>query len=374
MRRKYLYISVLSAVLLMLLSVLLVIRKQVNDDKNFFKEKKALNFPIRKFNAFFQPSFHPLPISVESILSIDHSWTATISAEKIRVLNTTGDVIPARSVNFQTTKRNNFVWAYEKTADFLRNADITLINLETPLISNCALTQEGMKFCGNARNIEGLVYAGIDIANLANNHVGNYGTLGIDETTNALNNAGISVTGSEEPAYIEINNIKFAFLGYNDIGGSEPKISWADEEKIKSDIHDAKQKADIIVVAYHWGVEYTVMPTKRQIDLAKLSIDEGADLIVGNHPHWIQPIAVYKNKLIIFAHGNFVFDQEWSQKTKEGIVARLVFYEKELIDTEILPIEIKDFGQPYFLEGEKKQKIISELRDESLRFAAFGFN
>ena len=286
----------------------------------------------------------------------------------------TGDVIPARSTNFQTTQRNNFKWPFEKTSDVLKSADITFINLETPLMKNCQSINEGMSFCGSDKHIEGLISAGVDVASLGNNHSANYGKPGLDETKQLLESNGILVTGltgpvfKDIPPYVikEIKGIKFAFLGYTDIAKT-PLVSSADENKIAAEVAEAKRNADVVIVQYHWGSEYITEPEERQKFLGRLTIDSGADLVIGNHPHWIKPIEFYKGKLITYAHGNFVFDQEWSQKTKEGIVGVYTFDGKNLIDVKYLPVEIVNYGQPYFLEGDKKQKILDELYNESLK-------
>ena len=91
----------------------------------------------------------------------------------------TGDVIPARSVNYQMTVRNDFSWSIAGIADLLKSGDITLINLESPLIPDCPLTNEGMVFCGDQKFIESLTLAGVDVANLANNHSLNQGFEGL---------------------------------------------------------------------------------------------------------------------------------------------------------------------------------------------------
>ena len=163
--------------------------------------------------------------------------------------------------------------------------------------------------------------------------------------------------------------MKFAFLGYNDIGYNQDGISWPDEEKIRLDIIEAKKIADVIIVTYHWGVEYRSQPDERQRYLGHFTIDSGADLVIGNHPHWIQPIEIYKGKLITYAHGNFVFDQEWSLKTKQGVVGKYIFYDSQLIDVEFMPLQIENYGQPNFLTGNEKQEILDEMKMESLRLS-----
>lgn len=307
-------------------------------------------------------NLHPIKqqLTLEKIFSEKHEPIG----ENLITVVATGDVIPARSTNFQTTQRNDFTWPFQKTADILKSADVTFINLETPLMKDCQLINEGMKFCGSDKHIEGLIFAGVDVASFANNHSANYGKPGSEETKKLLEDNGILVTGLNGPAYKTIRGIKFAFLGYSDIEKT-PLVSVADENKIIAEVKEAKKNADVVIVQYHWGTEYITPPEERQKQLGRLTIDSGADLVIGNHPHWIKPIEFYKGKLITYAHGNFIFDQEWSQKTKEGIVGKYVFDGKNLVDVQYLPVEIVNFGQPYFLEGASKQKILDELYSES---------
>jgi poly-gamma-glutamate synthesis protein (capsule biosynthesis protein) len=305
--------------------------------------------------------FPPPEVTLESIFSTHTTSSANIDpARKINII-VTGDVIPARSVNHRTVTSKNFLWPYEKTADILLSGDLTIANLETPLLSVCPLTVEGMVFCGDARNTEGLVFAGIDAVNLANNHSGNYGVSGITETVKTLEKAGMTTFGNSDIVYKDVKNIRIALLGYNDL--FPPGV---DRGLLESRIKEARTQVQLVIVAFHWGVEYTGQPTEGQKELAHLSIDSGADLVIGNHPHWIQPAELYKDKLIVYAHGNFVFDQMWSEKTKEGVVGSYTFYDGKLVEAQFLPIYIKDYGQPEFLEGERKQKILGEMYQNSL--------
>jgi poly-gamma-glutamate synthesis protein (capsule biosynthesis protein) len=325
------------------------------------------NSPLKKEHS---DSFIPNLPSIDQIFSDNHTWIATLSAQRLRTVIATGDVIPARSVNSKVLQFKDFNWPYLETAHVTRNADIALINLETPLIKNCPPTQTGMIFCGDERNVEGLVYAGVDVASLANNHVGNYGIQAVQETTNLLNENGILVTEVDGPVIKDIRGIKFAFLGYNDISKPQPGVSNVDGGKIKQEIAQARQKADIVVVIYHWGVEYRNQPDERQKYLGHLAIDAGADLVIGNHPHWIQPVEIYKDKLITYAHGNFVFDQMWSEKTKEGVIGKYTFYGDKLIDVEFIPIKIIDFGQPNLITDPRtRMSILNDMKEQTLKLS-----
>jgi len=320
------------------------------------------------------PSVDPTPIptlTLSSIFGADHSWIATLPKEKTVTMIATGDVIPARSVNYKMVTGHGFRWPFEKTHDLLSGADLTVINLETPLLVDCPVTTEGMIFCGDARAVEGLTYAGVDVATLGNNHVGNHFREGIEETKAILIKAGIAPVG-EGVTYKTVNGMRFAFLSYNDVGFPEAGVPWADSAKIREDVATARKNADIVIVAFHWGVEYVTEPNTRQQELAHLAIDSGADVILGNHPHWISPVELYKEKFIIYAHGNFVFDQEWSPETKLGLIGRYTFFENKLVDVEYVPIRIVDYGQPYVLEGEDGRIVLDALFRHSQELEAKG--
>ena len=306
------------------------------------------------------------PLTFDSVFRQDHTWVNHLGQDHVRVLVATGDVIPARSVNFQTVKYNDFTWGWKYIAPLLEAGDVTLINLESPLVPNCPVTNSGMIFCGDQRHIQGLVFAGVDVANFANNHMGNWGAEGISETKQLLNDSGIKASGLGEPTVVEVKGMKFVFLGFDDIGPTVVPIAGSDEEEMKKEIEEAKTIGDIVVVSMNWGVEYTDGPTERQQYLAHAAIDFGADLIIGNHPHWIEPVEIYKGKVIMYAYGNTIFDQMWSEETKEGVIGKYTFCDKDLVDIEFIPTYIKDYGQPEILEGVKKLSILDRLEKISL--------
>ena len=100
----------------------------------------------------------------------------------------TGDVIPARGVNYFATVRHDFLWPFRPTAEYTKNADVTFANLESPLFAGCPVNpNSGFTFCGDARFVNGLTYMGADVVNLANNHTSNYGAEGIKLTEQLLN-------------------------------------------------------------------------------------------------------------------------------------------------------------------------------------------
>jgi poly-gamma-glutamate capsule biosynthesis protein CapA/YwtB (metallophosphatase superfamily) len=297
------------------------------------------------------------PLTLDSIFNSDHSWINQLPQGQTITLITTGDIIPARTVNYKMTLYNDFTHPFKKTADFLSAADLTLINLEAPLIKNCPVTNEGMIFCGNQRFLDGLLFAGIDVVNLANNHTLNWGIEEVKQTIDLLKQNNIASCGFpvKQMAIEEIKGIKIGFLGWNLLETFNP-------DEILETIQKAKKEVDLLIISVHWGAEYTAYPADWQRELAQQMIENGADLIVGNHPHWIQPLEIYQDRLIIYAHGNFIFDQEWSLETKTGYVTKIAFYQGKIVDVQLFPVFISDYNQPEFLTEEKKEFILQKLK------------
>ena len=262
----------------------------------------------------------------------------------------TGDVMLGRAVNSQTLKYNDFNWAFKNISSTLSFADIAFINLENPLVENCPRKLDGMIFCGDLRHAKAIADAGIDVASLANNHTMNYGRSGLNQTVSILESNGIVPIGVTNPTYLNVKNMKIAFLGYTDIECKENGSRCVNEDLIKKDIKESKLNSDMVIIMYHWGNEYRDIPSARQIALAHMSIDEGADLILGNHPHWVQTLEEYKGKIILYSHGNTIFDQMWSEKTREGIISKFIISKNKIISTEIIPTYIEDYGQPIILD------------------------
>lgn len=285
----------------------------------------------------------------------------------------TGDVIPARTVNSTMTRLNNYRYPFEKTADFLKEADLTIINLEAPLIKDCPVIDSGMVFCGNEKFIDGLTFAGVDLVTLANNHSSNYGKEGVDNTIKLLAENGIDSVGIDNIVYKEVKGIKFAFLGFNGVSPLIDYLGTIDKDKIKKLTMEARKNADFVIAMFHWSQEYSSTPIADTIapfdplEIAHFTIDSGADLIIGNHPHTIQNYEVYKNKLIFYALGNFIFDQMWSEETRTGVVLKLNLEGSKVSSFTLHPIKIDNFAQPRFLEGMEKEQILEQIKKASLK-------
>jgi poly-gamma-glutamate synthesis protein (capsule biosynthesis protein) len=304
-------------------------------------------------------------ISLESVFNYINPDHKSIAEEGTYTIIATGDIIAGRSVNYLTTASGNFSLPYEKTADLMKSSDITFVNFESPLIKNCPITVDGMIFCGDERNIEGLKFSGVDIANFANNHIGNFGLEGIENTVKVFDSNNILYTGLGDPAILDIRGKKFGFLGFNEVADAGPYVSDAKKELIQQQIEDLRGRVDFVIVAFHWGIEYTLEPSESQRNLAYLAVDSGADLIIGNHPHWVQGVEMYKGKFISYAHGNFIFDQMWSRETREGVIGKYVFDDGGLTEVGYYPVIIENYNQPRFATEEEAKVILDRMRSSS---------
>ncbi|MDQ5981800.1 MAG: hypothetical protein QG570_557 [Patescibacteria group bacterium] len=283
-------------------------------------------------------------------------------SENDSLLIVAGDVMLGRTVNTKTVDSGSFNWPYKNIPNFFPDEAITFINLENPLTKECRQTDIGMLFCGDQSHAQYIQKNNIDIVSLANNHTLNHGVKGLMETTEVLGENGIRYTGVANPTWIEDKNNKFLFLGFDHLECNQNYIECMTDENVVGDVKRAKAvENSFVVVMFHWGNEYTYTPTEGQKHFAQLAIDSGADLVLGNHPHWYQKLEMYKGKLIMYSHGNFIFDQMWSEGTKEGLVGKYVIKDGKLKDVEFVPIYIENFGQPRIANEDRAKKILNNL-------------
>lgn len=226
-------------------------------------------------------------------------------------------------------------------ADLLGQADITLGNLESPLTNSHQVTagknpqsiraSRDFVFRSDPSTAQKLTYLGLNIFNLANNHIMDYGKKGLTDTLKTLDSqnlsyfgAGANILEGRKPLFLDCRGIRVAFLGYSEVSplyasatSTQPGIASLDyptternHQMLKNDISKARKKgAKIILISLHWGTELATQPDPYQKDFARYLIDQGADIIIGHHPHVLQPIELYKGKIIAYSLGNFIF---WS--------------------------------------------------------------
>jgi len=322
------------------------------------------------------PSPAPGALTVDSIFGKAPDLSKVPASRKTSLI-VTGDIIPARTTNSRMVSMNDFRWPFLTTADYLRSGDIEFVNLEAPLFSSCKPTTSGMSFCGDPRFIDGLAYAGATVANLSNNHLTNFGPQGTDSTVKLLSDHGIQPCGIGLVAHVTVKGVRFAFLGFNGVGVA------VNQAELKRQVDLARPTADVLVVQFHWGREYVLTPQStgdaiapdNPRDIGHLAIDDGADLVIGNHPHAVQGVEMYKGHLITYAHGNFVFDQMWTpdpgqEDPRNGVVGKYTFVDGKLAAVEYKPTRIYDYGQPRFLTGPYADYVMGLMKTSSDLIAA----
>lgn len=312
------------------------------------------------------------PLTLDEVFPPRKLDALGLDPSRLRTLIATGDVIPARSVDTIIRKRgDDFKYPLAATRDLLRSGDLTVIDLEAPIIERCPPHDEGFTFCGRPGFIPALKDAGVDVATLENNHIGNYGMAGINETIQRLSQAGIGWVRRDRPIIVDMRGLKVGILAFNGVGEE------FDRDQVAASIRALRPQVDILAVAFHWGAEYVAVPTTapgiavdNPVAIAHLAVDNGADLVIGNHPHWVQAAETYKGKYITYAHGNFVFDQMWSYETRVGVVGKYTFYDNQLVRVEYVPTLIQNYAQPVLLSGQPAQQVLNNMAAASRELAS----
>ncbi|MGD0275642.1 MAG: CapA family protein [Syntrophales bacterium] len=240
--------------------------------------------------------------------------------------------------------------------DLFRQADIGMVNLENPISLRGEKTPKIFNLRMQPKYLNIFKDAHINVVNCANNHIYDYGQEALLDTMNYLDAAGIKHVGAGEnlwaarrPVIVQINGMKVGILAYygdgswypaqENIPGTAPRR----KKFIQEDINKLRinEKVDFVIVNFHWGQEGSNYPSQSQIDFAHYSIDAGADLIIGHHPHVLQGVEKYKNGIIVYSLGNFLF--AGNRKTQyDTAVFKLTLIDNQIIP-EIIPVRISSW-------------------------------
>ena len=245
-----------------------------------------------------------------------------------------GDIMLDRSV--RTSVEKNFDGDYSRlftNAGFLAQPDITFANLEGPASDQGTDKHNLYSFRMDPAVIPVLKNAGIDVVSFANNHVGDWGRPAFEDTLKRLDAAGILACGAgmnkteaETPAIINQNGYKVGFICFTDVGpndfaatASSSGILLASDPDFDTIVKNAKSQVDRLVVSFHSGIEYQTTHNARQEVIFKKAVDDGADIVVGAHPHVAEDIQTYNGITMMYSLGNFIFDQPFSKDTMQGL-------------------------------------------------------
>ncbi|MDE3097737.1 MAG: CapA family protein, partial [Chloroflexota bacterium] len=166
------------------------------------------------------------------------------------------------------------------------------------------------------------------------------------------------------------------FLAYDDVApyyhatANSPGSAPMDPATVGEDIAAARKVADVVIVMPHWGIEYTASPSARQRAFARACAAAGADLVIGNHPHWVQAHEQIGRTFVAYALGNFVFDQSWSIETQQGALLDVTFTGARVTATAYTPVHIYDQYQPRLAPPDEAAAIMRRIDDASAALAA----
>ncbi len=278
-----------------------------------------------------------------------------------------GDVMLSRGVGQKMKAEDDWSYPFRKMAATLSAADLTFGNLECPVSDTGQDLHHRFSFRADPRVLEGLKFAGFDVVSVANNHMFDWDRLALVDTVKRVREAGIRPVGAganereaHDPAVVSLGQTKLAFLAYVGIepkeaaaGADRPGVAWLEPERALEDIRSARKQADWVIVSVHWGVEYAKTPQPEQVRLAHQMIDAGADLVVGHHPHVVQPLENYHERWIAYSLGNFIFDQKLPASTHHGLMLKVTLRGKQIAEVSSIPITIDRTFQAYITPPEE---------------------
>ncbi|MDP2593627.1 MAG: CapA family protein [bacterium] len=272
-----------------------------------------------------------------------------------------GDIMLDRGVEAEIIRHagGKFSFPFEFVKEEFLKYDLVFGNLEGVISDKGFDRRDLYSFRMNVEALPALKEAGFDILSVANNHSDDWGREAFEDMLGRFKSEGIVYVGggfTEGEAYggksVKINDLKITFLAFSDFDtflkadGAVSGEALIDEEKLANYVGFAQIQNDIVVVSFHFGEEYQSLPNKRQIQLSRLAIEAGADLVVGHHPHVIQPLEKYQNRYIAYSLGNFIFDQYFSDETMEGGLLEVEIEGKSIKNARLKKVLLNKHYQP----------------------------
>tara|TARA_Y100000310_G_scaffold245721_1_gene250749 strand:- start:229 stop:1290 length:1062 start_codon:yes stop_codon:yes gene_type:complete len=299
----------------------------------------------------------------EQDIAVNISKNNTIPKKDKEILFV-GDIMLSRGIGKIMEDAGDWGYPFRKISSELLTADLVFGNLESVISDQGRDLGNLYSFRADERALEGLSAANISIVSVANNHVWDYGKAAYLDTLHNLNKHKISFTGggttfeqAHWPTLKQVGDTSIAFLAYTNLiprnlttVDSRPSIAYIEKEQLRKDITRAKEFGDVVVVSFHWGEEYKTFHNRYQESMAHLSVDFGADLVVGHHPHVVQDVEKYKGGFIAYSLGNFIFDQNFNDVTSTGLMLRVNIRDKKIYDIKKIPIAFTDTFQPYVID------------------------
>ncbi|MBW3591422.1 MAG: CapA family protein, partial [Actinobacteria bacterium] len=222
----------------------------------------------------------------------------------------------------EVIQRQGAGYPWERVAPLLQSADIAFANFESTASVRGSPAAKQFTFRSDPASLGPMGLAGIDVASLANNHSLDYGPEALLDTVANLRQFGMQPVGaganeseSWRPAIVEAGGLRFAFIaasrvlpaGWAATADSAGVASAYQGQRLLGEVAAAKASGAVVIVSVHWGVEGSTSPEPYQVELAHALVDAGASVVLGHHPHVVQPVVRYRGAVIAYSLGNFVF-------------------------------------------------------------------
>lgn len=296
--------------------------------------------------------------------------TITISSMGDCTLGTDENFNQSRSLNaFYNSQGADYF--FKNVRSILEKDDLSIVNFEGTLTTSTTRAEKKFAFKADPEYVNILTSGSVEAANIANNHSSDYGEVSRTDTLEILEDAGIAAFGYEQVQLLDVNGVKVGLTGIYELAEHLGK-----KQQVKENIAALKEAgAELIIVNFHWGIELEYVPNETQKKLAHLAIDEGADLVIGHHPHVLQGIEKYKGKYIAYSLGNFCFGGNSNPQDKDTIIFQQTFTIedgklKEDDNINIIPCSVSSKSNindycPTPLEGDEKQRVLDKIEEYS---------
>lgn len=312
---------------------------------------------------------------------VPNMGTATpVPATKTVTFLAAGDISLSRNVAARIKKYKDPLLPFRSLETLLRSTDFNFANLESPFSGKSYAGKTGsLVFNAPVENVTGLKAYNFKVLNLANNHALDQGTSGSAYTRDLLTKQGIAYVGTGtnldqawQPAIINAQGFNIGFIGasYSSINDNGKTTNnyvarIEDVQHLTKAVQDLRTKVDFVVVTMHAGTEYTRKPNRAQVAFAHAAIDAGANMVIGAHPHWVQTVEKYHGKYIFYSLGNFIFDQMWSQQTREGLTLKITLAtsnnQTDIQNIQLIPIIIDNYSTPRLASVKESKKILTAI-------------